>query len=95
MDPRFPERVRAAIEPFGGSVVFIALTVSPEEQEARSGNASRSEFGKLTSLDLLRELRDSFDASMDAMPAAELSIDTQAHDPAAAAERIAAHFATR
>lgn len=95
VDPRFPERVRAAIEPFGGSVVFIALTVSPEEQEARIGNASRSEFGKLTSLELLRELRDSFDASMDAMPAAELSIDTQAHDPATAAERIAAHLATR
>lgn len=95
VDPSFPERVRTAIAAFGGSVVFIALTVSPEEQERRIGNASRSEFGKLTSLDLLRELRDSFDASMSAMPAAEFSIDTDAHDPAAAAERIAAHLAAR
>ena len=95
VDPHFPERVRAAIQPFGGSVAFIALTVSTEEQELRIGSASRSEFGKLTSLALLRELRASFEASMRAMPAAELSIDTQAYDPAAAAERIAAYLGGR
>lgn len=95
VDRHFPQRVRAAIEPLGGSVVFIALTVSPEEQERRIGDASRSEYGKLTSPDLLRELRDSFDASMRAMPAAEFSIDTEVYDPAAAAERIAAYLAAR
>lgn len=95
VDRRFPDRVRAAVEPFGGSVVFVALTVSPEEQERRIGDASRSEFGKLTSLELLRELRDSFDASLAAMPAAELSIDTEACDPREAAARIAAHLSAR
>lgn len=95
VDAGFPDRVRAAIEPFGGSVVFIALTVSPEEQERRIANASRAAFGKLTSVDLLRQLRDSFDASMRAMPAADVSIDTEAHAPAAAAERIAAYLASR
>lgn len=95
VDPGFPERVRGVIEPFGGSVVFVALTVSREEQERRIGNASRSEFGKLTSLELLRELRGSFDASMTAMPSAELSIDTEACDPVDAAARIAAHLSAR
>jgi hypothetical protein len=91
----FPERVAAAIEPFGGTVVFVALTVSREEQERRIDNASRSEFGKLTSLELLRDLRDSFDASMAQMPAAELSIDTNAFDPVQAATRIAAYLSGR
>lgn len=88
----FPDRVRSVIEPFGGTAVFVALTVSREEQERRIGNASRSEFGKLTSVELLRDLRDSFDASTASMPAAELSIDTEALDPLRAATRIAAHL---
>lgn len=91
----FPERVRAAIEPFGGTVVFIALTVSREEQERRIGNASRFEFEKLTSVELLRDLRDGFDASMASMPAAELSIDTEAFDPGSVATCIAAHLSAR
>jgi hypothetical protein len=95
MDPGFPERVRMAIEPFGGSVVFVALTVSPDEQERRIGNASRLEFGKLTSVELLRKLRASFDACMAAMPAAELSIDTESCDPSDAAALIAAYLSAR
>lgn len=88
----FPERVRATVEPLGGAVVFIELTVSCEEQERRIGNASRAGFGKLMSLHLLRELRDSFDASLADMPTAELTIDTEAFGPVAAAERIVAHI---
>ncbi len=95
VDAGFPERVRAAIEPFGGSVVFVALTVSPEEQERRIVNTSRSEFGKLTSLELLRELRDSFDASLADMPVAELAIDTTTCVPVDAAQRIAAYLSDR
>lgn len=95
VDAGFPERVRDTIQPFGGSVTFVALTVSREEQDRRIGNASRSEFGKLTSLDLLRELRESFEASEAAMPVAALSIDTGACRPAEAAARIAAHLSAR
>lgn len=95
VDPGFPQRVRAAVDPFGGSVVFVALTVSRVEQERRIGNASRMEFGKLTSLDLLRELADTFDASLAAMPSAQLSIDTETCDPPAAAARIAAYLLAR
>jgi len=91
----FTDRVRAAVEPFGGSVVFVELTVSPEEQERRLRAPDRSEFGKLTSVDLLRRLRDDFDASLAAMPASELSIDTEACSPARAAARIASHLQSR
>jgi hypothetical protein len=76
VSPDFPQRVYDTIAPFGGLVVFVALTVSREEQERRIGRASRTEFGKLTSLEMLRTLRDAFDASAAEMPAAELTIDT-------------------
>lgn len=95
VDAGFTERVRATLEPFGGTVVFVGLTVSHEEQERRIGNASRAEFGKLTSLDLLRQLRNSFDASLADMPAAELTIDTEACGPVAAAERLATYLSSR
>lgn len=95
VDRNFPKRVYEAIEPFGGSVVFIALTVSRAEQERRIGNASRSEFGKLTSPEMLRALRDSFDTSMAVMPSAELMIDTEACDAVDAAARIASYLADR
>ena len=95
VDSGFPERVRAAIEPFGGSVLFIALDVTPEEQERRIVDASRSAFGKLRSVELLRSLREGFAESMAAMPTADLSIDTETCDPRGAAERIAAMLAVR
>ncbi len=93
--PGFPARVQATIEPFGGGVAFIALTVSPEEQERRIVQPSRAAFGKLQSVDLLRRLRAEFDASLAAMPPAALTIDTEACTPPQAAERIAAHLADR
>lgn len=95
VSPDFLKRLFEAVEPFGGSVVFIALTVSRAEQEHRISSASRSKFGKLTSLEMLRALRDSFDASMADMPAAELMIDTEACRPVDAAARIAAYVSAR
>ena len=95
VDPGFPVRVQAVIEPFGGVVTFIALAVSPEEQERRIVQPSRAAFGKLQSVDLLRRLRAEFDASLAAMPPAALTIDTEACPPSQAAERIAAHLAGR
>ena len=95
VEPGFLERVRQSVAPLGGSVVFVALTVSRAEQERRIGNASRAEFAKLTSLDLLRELSESFDACMVAMPAPELSIDTETCNPIEAAARIASYLSAR
>jgi hypothetical protein len=92
VEPGFPERVIALIEGYGGAVRFAKLTLSEAEQEKRIADDNRREFRKLTSLDMLRQLRAAFKESEAAMPAAELSIDTEKLDPNTAARRIAAAF---
>jgi hypothetical protein len=87
--PDFPERLGARIAGGGGSVAFVALNVSRGEQEKRLVASSRSEFGKLRSLDLLHALRPGFEASLAAMPVPELSIDTDTTEPEEAARLIA------
>lgn len=84
----FPLRVQAAVEAAGGSVVFVALTVPPEEQDRRLNAPSRSAFGKLTSLELLHSLRPQLDAAMTAMPAPLLIVDTAQIGPEEAATLI-------
>ena len=86
--PGFAERVREVVCAAGGDVVFVALTVPQDEQERRLTDPSRTEFGKLRSLELLRRLRDEFTACMAAMPAATLTIDTGACAPGEAADAI-------
>jgi len=81
----FPARVRTLVERYGGTVDFIRLTVEREEQEARLDAPSRSEFGKLRSLDLLRQLRTTFATCEAAMPEGRISIDTTRTTPEAAA----------
>jgi hypothetical protein len=92
VEPGFAERVVRVIEGEGGQVKFARLTLSPEEQERRIANDSRREFRKLTSLELLRKLRPGFSACDAAMPAANITIDTEETDPQNAARRIAAAF---
>ena len=87
--PDFPQRAQELIEAGGGTVTFVALHVPPDEQERRLIDPSRAEFGKLRSLDLLRELRPSFEASLAAMPPPALTIDTSAMAPDDAARLIA------
>jgi len=92
VEPGFPQRVVAVVESHGGEVCFVRLTLSIAEQERRIANASRREFRKLTSLDVLRSLRSDFDACDASMPAPDLTVDTETTDPATAARRIAAAF---
>lgn len=86
----FPERVRSLVESQGGAVTFVALDIDLATQERRIGSADRAQFGKLTDLILLRELKPQFDACMAAMPTARLRIDTAVTTPDEAAARIAA-----
>ena len=90
--PDFPDQARQTVEAGGGEIIFVHLTLSPDEQERRVGNPDRAAFGKLRSLDLLRELRDQFTASEAAMPPAALTIDTGATKPATAGRLIADRF---
>lgn len=87
--PGFPLEAQGIFEAAGGETVFIRLTVAPEEQERRIGNPGRAEFGKLRSLELLRELRAEFAACEAVMPASALTIDTGTADPDTAARKIA------
>ncbi|HEY8290037.1 MAG TPA: shikimate kinase [Acetobacteraceae bacterium] len=89
----FPARVRRTVADAGGRTVFIRLTLSPEGQDARVSTPSRSAFGKLRSVDMLRALRLGFEAAEAAMPEPELTIDTAEIDPEAAAAVIAEHIA--
>lgn len=92
VEPGFAERVAHLVEEKRGSVKFVRLVISREEQERRIANDSRKEFKKLMSLDLLRELRPSFEACEAEMPAAHLVIDAELDEPETAARRAAAAF---
>jgi hypothetical protein len=88
--PDFPQRVQSAVNAHGGTVYFVRLTLNIQEQERRIADPSRHQHGKLTSLDMLRELRSMFDAANAAMPEPDLSIDTGIVSPDMAASTIAA-----
>jgi hypothetical protein len=90
--PDFPDRVRETVEAAGGEIIFVRLTLPRDEQEKRIGNPGRAAFGKLRSLELLRELQDQLTVSEAAMPPAALAIDTAATSPVAASRLIADQF---
>jgi AAA domain len=52
----FIKNARSVVESEGGEVVFVKLTCAAAELEQRLTSESRLRFGKLTSLDLFREL---------------------------------------
>jgi hypothetical protein len=87
----FPDRLRSAVESHGGRLCSVRLEVSERAQEARIGNASRIEAGKLSSLRVLRAGRQ--DRSPVEQPAADLVIDTDHSDPATSAATIIRAFA--
>lgn len=92
VEPGFADRVAYLVQERRNWIGFVRLVISREEQERRIANESRKEFRKLMSLDLLRELRPSFEACEAEMPAADLVIDTEFDDPETAARHIAAAF---
>jgi hypothetical protein len=83
----FPARVAQIIEQVGGRIFFVALNLEVAEQERRLIRADRASFGKLRSVDILREIRDDCSACMAAMPnpALTLRTDLMASDSAAEA----------
>jgi hypothetical protein len=87
--PDFLPNVISTVEAAGGKVRFVRLTISDEEQERRISNLDRAQYGKLVSLELLRELRPMFKAAEAAMPGPVIAIDTGAMSPESAAKLIA------
>lgn len=88
--PDFPERLAALVTAAGGQVLQVALTLSETEQERRLVADDRAAFGKLRSVELLRSLRPGIAACLAAMPAPDLSIDSEATSASDAADRIVA-----
>ena len=84
----FPDRVTRLVEAAGGDVRYVALDVTPDEQERRLVEPSRSAFGKLRSTEVLRDIRDSMAACMRAMPQPALRLDTGTMPPEQAAASI-------
>lgn len=85
----FPLRVQSAVQALNGEVSFVELTLSHEEQERRISDPTRKAYGKLISLDLLRELRPMFEAAGASMPKPAITIDTGSVGPEDAARTIA------
>ena len=84
----FPFRVMRLIEQAGGDTLFVSLTIDDVEQERRIDQPARHAFGKLRSIELLRELRAAMSECEARMPAAHVTIDTTALSPEAAATAI-------
>ncbi len=85
----FVGRVRTTVESSGGEVVFVKLVCSPEELEKRITSDSRSRFGKLTSLELFRELNDAGVFADPGLTRDRLVLDTTKLSPGQVASRIA------
>ncbi len=88
MRPGFVSEVEKLISEANGQLDFAELVCPPEELKQRMGNDSRSEFGKLTSVELFEQLQ--ADGVFDApeMPEAAVRIDTSVWPPVEAAHQI-------
>ncbi len=90
VDAGFPARVVETVAARGGRVDFVRLTAADCVIDARIDAESRAAFGKMRSLDLLRELRAAFRASEALMPEAAVTVATDETAPEAAAQQIVA-----
>jgi hypothetical protein len=90
--PSFIQDTLDAVESAGGKVLFVKLTCPIEELERRLVDATRTEFGKLRSPELFRELYQTGALDYPALPASGLLIDTSQTSPRDAAVRIYEFF---
>lgn len=84
---RFVQDAIDVVEGAGGQIVFVELTCTEAELERRLEDASRREFGKLSSLSQYRSLRDAGAFEFPRLPSG-ISLDTTNTAPAATAKLI-------
>jgi len=84
----FVTEVEKIVSAANGRLEFVELVCPPEELKRRMGDESRSEFGKLTSVELFEQLLADRVFESPEMPAAAVTIDTNACTPFEAAEKI-------
>ncbi|GJL92550.1 shikimate kinase [Hyphococcus sp.] len=88
VSPGFAGRVTGLVKSAGGEIKFVHLKLSAQGQMERIANEDRGKFGKLRDAELLRTLQDEFEACENAMPASDMTIDTETTSPEAAAKQI-------
>ena len=93
--PSFVADTIEVVESAGGHVLFVKLTCHPEELECRIEDRSRSEYGKLRSRDLFRELASAGAFEYPELPDSGLVIDTGHTTSQASAARICEFFGLR
>ena len=91
---RFIQDTIDVVETAGGRVVFVELTCAEDELERRLEDASRSEFGKLVSVDQYRSLQDAGAFHFPKLPPG-LTLDTTSRSPAKTAESISEYIGRR
>ena len=89
VDPKLITELHSAIESVGGKVHYIHLVCSRESVLERIGNVTRTRFGKLTDPELFRAIEAQGGFDFPSLPEALLVVDTDLHDPGAAAALIA------
>lgn len=72
----FIENARGVIESSGGEVLFVELRCSVEELERRIEHPSRQRFGKLSSVERFRELKEGGAFVDPGVPTDRLVVDT-------------------
>ena len=90
--PDFVDSVVTMIQRAGGEVLFVSLTCPEAELEQRMENRSRTEFAKLRSLTLYRQLRNEGAFDFASLPESGLTIDTSKTKPDESARLIVEHF---
>jgi len=93
VNEEFVQKTIEVIEAAGGRVVFVELTCAQDELERRMEEPSRTEFGKLASLEEYRKLNSEGAFDFAKLPS-EISVDTTAQPPAITAKVIADHLAS-
>jgi chloramphenicol 3-O-phosphotransferase len=89
---RFIETVVEIMESRGGEVLFVELRCDQKTLEERVKEPSRGEFGKLSSVEKLRDLMENGDLDTLELPRPQLVLDTPVMTPAEAAELICSHY---
>ena len=89
---RFIQDTIDVVEASKGKVVFVEITCAEAEIEDRMGDASRKEFGKLTSVEHYRSLKDAGAFQFARLPV-DFSLDTTTQPPSVSAQLINEHVA--
>jgi hypothetical protein len=89
---RFIADTIETVESAGGKVIFVELTCASEELERRIESPSRTQFGKLRSVEQYQELKQAGAFEFAKLPDSGASFDTTNRNPKETAELIAEYF---